>query len=48
VALRPFSRGLHFHFHFQIKEILDQVEAEKAVQAAKATRTSLNLQKTGN
>jgi hypothetical protein len=31
----------------QIKDILDQVEAEKVVQAAKATRTSLNLQMSG-
>ena len=34
-------------FHFQIKDVLVQVEAEEAVKAAKATRTSLNLQKAG-
>jgi hypothetical protein len=35
-------------FHFQIKQVLDKALAEDAIQAAKATRTSLNLQKTGN
>jgi hypothetical protein len=34
-------------FQFQIKEVLDQALAAKAVQAAKATRTSLNLQMSG-
>jgi hypothetical protein len=33
--------------HFQIKDALDQVSNEKAVEAAKATITSLNLQMTG-
>jgi hypothetical protein len=38
-----FFKGLHF----QIKDILDQVANDWAVQAARATRTSLNLQMTG-
>ena len=39
-----FFKGLHF----QIKAALDKSIDEDAIQAAKATRTSLNLQKTGN
>jgi hypothetical protein len=39
-----FFKGLHF----QIKMALDKSLEEDAIKAAKATRTSLNLQKTGN
>jgi len=38
-----FFKGLHF----QIKEVLDEAANEKAVQAARGTRTSLNLQTSG-
>jgi hypothetical protein len=39
-----FFKGLYF----QIKMALDKLLEEDAIKAAKATRTSLNLQKTGN